>query len=201
MFSLPRSPPPPIYIYLCLTNNGSFPSDSVTAVSVVRLYYLQQHLVDKDPDANFSLGFCVSAIECNLAIITASAPALWPLLRSWMPGVFNSLGPSYRKDNVDGEIEWSPGKGISGGGVTASMSGESFPLKHIKDVRGDNARGKTDIRASGMDDSDEEVLVHNGAGIMRTTDYSVARDDKGSLAASTRIRDPTSFWGGNRTVG
>lgn len=177
----------------CVNNvdNLTASLDSVTAVSVVRLYYLQQHLVDTDPDANFSLGFCVSAIECNLAIITACAPAMWPLLRSWMPGVFSSLGPSYRKNNADGDVELTSGRQMPQGGATATIGGSSFATRDIKDVRGDNACGQTDIRASKVDDSDEEALMHKGVGIMRTTDYSVARDDKSTIVTSTWIRDTT----------
>lgn len=36
-----------------------------------------------DPDANFSIGPSIAAIECNLAIVTACAPTLWPLMRRW----------------------------------------------------------------------------------------------------------------------
>ncbi|RYP52210.1 hypothetical protein DL769_010716 [Monosporascus sp. CRB-8-3] len=39
-----------------------------------------------DPDGKF--GFATSAIETNLAIITASAPTLRPLLRAWFPRLF-----------------------------------------------------------------------------------------------------------------
>jgi len=35
-----------------------------------------------------------SAIETNLSIITASAPALWPLARRWFPSIFRNLGLS-----------------------------------------------------------------------------------------------------------
>ncbi|EFQ32649.1 uncharacterized protein GLRG_07663 [Colletotrichum graminicola M1.001] len=56
----------------------------VTAVSIVRLYFVALSFVNVTPDKNFSLGFCVSQIECCLAITTASAPALWPLVRRWL---------------------------------------------------------------------------------------------------------------------
>ncbi|KAK1994115.1 integral membrane protein [Colletotrichum falcatum] len=56
----------------------------VTAVSIVRLYFVALSFTDVAPDKNFSLGFCVSQIECSLAITTASAPALWPLVRRWL---------------------------------------------------------------------------------------------------------------------
>ncbi|KAK1966038.1 integral membrane protein [Colletotrichum sublineola] len=56
----------------------------VTVVSIVRLYFVAISFTDVAPDKNFSLGFCVSQIECSLAITTASAPALWPLIRRWL---------------------------------------------------------------------------------------------------------------------
>lgn len=168
-----------------------FSLDSVTAVSIVRLYFLRQHLVDTSPDANYSVGFCVSAIECNLAIITACGPAMWPLLRTWMPGAFRSLGAGYQRNNAHGDIDWNTSRRVSHRGATATIGGTSFELNNIKDVRGDKARGKTEIRARAIDDSDEEVLMHPGTGIMMTTDYSVARGDKSSLATSSRTRDAT----------
>ena len=39
-------------------------------------------------DPTYNIGFVTSAIETNLALITASAPALMPLLKAWFPNVF-----------------------------------------------------------------------------------------------------------------
>lgn len=52
------------------------------------------------PDPTSSIGFVTSAIETNLFLITASAPALRPLLRAWFPKVFG-VG----RDEVDGATE------------------------------------------------------------------------------------------------
>ncbi|KAI1367052.1 hypothetical protein F5Y08DRAFT_327008 [Xylaria arbuscula] len=61
-----------------------------TITSMVRLALLVQGLfmleTSLNPDAN--IGFVTSAIETNLALITASAPALRPLLRTWFPKIF-----------------------------------------------------------------------------------------------------------------
>ena len=51
-----------------------------------------------NPDAN--IGFVTSAIETNLALITASAPALRPLLRTWFPKIFR-----VDRDGVTGNTE------------------------------------------------------------------------------------------------
>ncbi|KAI0480280.1 hypothetical protein GGR56DRAFT_687269 [Xylariaceae sp. FL0804] len=59
----------------------------VTIASIVRLVLLVQgiFMLGTIIDVNGSIGFVTSAIETNLAIITASAPALRPLFRAWFP--------------------------------------------------------------------------------------------------------------------
>ncbi|KAH8894864.1 hypothetical protein GQ53DRAFT_715529, partial [Thozetella sp. PMI_491] len=64
----------------------------VTITSIVRLAILVQGLFGllKLSDPTFNIGFVTSGIEVNLAIITASAPALRPLFRAkdrggWFP--------------------------------------------------------------------------------------------------------------------
>lgn len=47
-----------------------------------------------DRDPTYNIGFVTSAVETNLALITASAPALMPLLRSWFPSLFGGGGES-----------------------------------------------------------------------------------------------------------
>jgi hypothetical protein len=108
-----------------------------------------------------------------------------------MPGIFRSLVGGYQRNNADGDVDWSSSRRLSHAGATATIGGSSFALDNVKDARGDKARGKTEIRARAMDESDEEVLMHQGTGIMRTTDYSVARGDKSSQASSSQIQDAT----------
>jgi hypothetical protein len=52
------------------------------------------------------------------------------------------------------------------------MGGTTFVLR---DMRGDKARGRTEIRGRTPQESEEEIMTFDG--IMRTTDYSVARDN------------------------
>lgn len=68
-----------------------YPS-SVTIVSFVRMYYVLQLYYLKTEDRHWAIGYVCSCVEINLAIITASVPALWPLARRWYPGAFESLG-------------------------------------------------------------------------------------------------------------
>ena len=167
-----------------------------------------------NPDLNYSLGFCVSAIEVNLAIITASGPALWPLVRSWMPRFFTSMGPSNGAYQMNADVEWTPngqhrrtgagngsklGTGIHSSRVVGGGVGGDSTRIGLKDVRGDRSWARMDIR-SDLADSDEEVLTQHGPGILRTTDYSVTRDDD-SRRLGSRGNDGSDIIGKRSSAG
>ncbi|OHE92260.1 integral membrane protein [Colletotrichum orchidophilum] len=142
----------------------------VTAVSVVRLVFLAKNFTDKSLDANFSLGFCVSSIECNLAIITASAPALWPLIRRWMPQLKSSKDQGYYSHKYHTGRQGWVRTGDSHQDVPATVNG-TIGLRELS-----NRHAKTGVHshASFARDSDEELM--NGTGIMRTTNFAVSRE-------------------------
>ncbi|KAI1754328.1 hypothetical protein F4782DRAFT_51049 [Xylaria castorea] len=73
-----------------------------TITSIIRLVLLIQGLfmLKTTLSADANIGFVTSAIETNLALITASAPALRPLLRSWFPKLFH-----VDRDEVIGNTE------------------------------------------------------------------------------------------------
>ncbi|XXG97465.1 hypothetical protein Hte_003767 [Hypoxylon texense] len=152
----------------------------VTIVSVVRLYFLTQNLNDTSPDKNFSLGFCVSSIECNLAILTASAPALWPLIRRWVPHLKSSNGQSYY-----GHGKYGDGTSHTQKGYIRTTDGPERGIG-LKDLNG--RRIHTDIRSAR--DSDEEILT--GTGIMRTTQFTVSTEDDYSHSTTSRNLDGTN---------
>lgn len=63
----------------------------VPAVGTYRLVLLYQSFFEPPPaDPTYSIGLTSSVIECNLAIVTASAPALRGLFRCWFPQLFAS---------------------------------------------------------------------------------------------------------------
>ncbi|KXX79266.1 hypothetical protein MMYC01_203987, partial [Madurella mycetomatis] len=67
----------------------------VTLVSGLRLFFVIRTWyfpVDEDKDRHYSLGYTTTTIEVNLAIVTATIPALWPLARRWFPSLFDSMG-------------------------------------------------------------------------------------------------------------
>ncbi|KAI1099485.1 hypothetical protein F4804DRAFT_321799 [Jackrogersella minutella] len=141
----------------------------VTVVSIVRLYFLAQNFHDTSPDKNFSLGFCVSSIECNLAILTASAPALWPLIRRCMPRFKSTRGRSYYGHHKYG------GASHAQQGYIRTTDGADSGIG-LKDMSG--RRVHTEVRSAR--DSDEEILT--GTGIMRTTKFTVSTEDSQSRA-------------------
>ncbi|KAI1281240.1 hypothetical protein F5Y07DRAFT_290810 [Xylaria sp. FL0933] len=73
-----------------------------TITSIARLVLLVQGLfmLKTNLSADANIGFVTSAIETNLALITASAPALRPLLRTWFPKIFR-----VDRDEVVGNTE------------------------------------------------------------------------------------------------
>jgi hypothetical protein len=64
---------------------------SVTVTSVLRLYFISRVWYAKSEDIHCSLGYTLSTIEMNLAIVTATIPTLWhwsvsrssPCLNRW----------------------------------------------------------------------------------------------------------------------
>ncbi|KAI1652289.1 uncharacterized protein F4817DRAFT_355643 [Daldinia loculata] len=138
----------------------------VTVVSVVRLYFLAQNFHDQSPDKNFSIGFCVSSIECNLAILTASAPALWPLIRRWVPHLKSTGDRSYYGHHKYG------GASHAQQGYIRTTDGPDNNNIGLKDM--DSRRTRTEVRSAR--DSDEEILT--GTGIMRTTQFTVSTEDE-----------------------
>lgn len=144
--------------------------DRVTVVSIIRLYFLAQNFTDMNPDKNFSIGFCVSSIECNLAILTASAPALWPLIRSWVPGLASTHDRSYGPQKYGSAGHRQQGWIRTHDGPPRTTD-SSYALKEMG-----GSKLRTEVRSAR--DSDEEILT--GTGILRTTQFSVSNDDEES---------------------
>lgn len=156
----------------------------VTIVGAIRLWLLYGYLRSRasgftSPDPTFNLGFTSSCIEGNLAIITASIPALWPLGRLWFPNFFARIGAAYPR----GHSKSTSSKGTRSGGsgrdkrvVTIGGSsqhyhsdGSSFIMKPVRGY------GHTEIRSSTPEGSEEEIMAYNG--IVRTMTVQVKSDD------------------------
>lgn len=116
----------------------------------------------------YSLGPTTSIIEGNVAIVTASVPALWPLFRQWFPRLFAKLGGTYGS-GPSGDISYKKGSRqlvTIGGSGHKTLDDNSFVMKPIRGV------GRTDIRSYTPSGSEEEIMRHD-AGIMRTTNVEI----------------------------
>lgn len=153
----------------------------VTIVGIVRLVFIYQAFFQPPgADPTYTLGFCTSAIETNLAIITASAPALRPLFRQWFPRLFST--------NTNGGSGYPDTYGLSGNHRSRVTAGRSehhhsmTPGMVLKDLK-DKSQFK--VRSHSPSASEEEIMTYNG--IMRTTavrvSYAAEEDTKDDLRA------------------
>jgi hypothetical protein len=123
-----------------------------------------------DSDYTYTIGFTTSAIETNLAIITASAAAMKPLFKRWFPRLFSTMSAS--GGYTDGPYGFGTGKN------TRKGKASSHGTKHKSIVRSNHApfemkgmRGLTEIQSADRDGSEEEIMTYNG--IVKTTNVSV----------------------------
>ncbi|KAK8138284.1 hypothetical protein PG984_001664 [Apiospora sp. TS-2023a] len=164
-----------------------------TLVGISRLVLLVRglYVVLDQPDPASNISFVIIAIEANLSIITASAPALRPLLRAWFPSSSSSSSfksrrggsgttaatrqQSERRDTT--AVSAATDKMVLGAGAAArigrmrsaaSSSRRSDDESPILPVRGDVTR--TDFvaqycpptpRADTNDDAEEEKGAHH----------------------------------------
>ncbi|OIW31727.1 hypothetical protein CONLIGDRAFT_237473 [Coniochaeta ligniaria NRRL 30616] len=145
----------------------------VTIVGIVRLVFIYQAFFNAPgADPTYTLGFCTSAIETNLAIVTASAPALRPLFRKWFPRLFST--------NTGGASGYPDTYGLSGNHRSRVTAGRSdhrsmTPGMALKDLK-DKSQFK--VRSHSPSASEEEIMTYNG--IMRTTAVRVSYADEES---------------------
>ncbi|KXJ87472.1 hypothetical protein Micbo1qcDRAFT_197807 [Microdochium bolleyi] len=153
----------------------------VTAAGVARLLIIYQGFFATAPSADptYSIAFTSSAIETNLAIITASAPMLRPLLVQWFPRMFASSKGTSAGNGYNGT-----GSGYAQQSTLRSKPGHrSTPYGtgvsgiRLQDISKSKGRHHTEIRGDSPTGSEEEIMTYNG--IMRTTNYTVTVDKDG----------------------
>ncbi|KAK4668502.1 uncharacterized protein QC764_707900 [Podospora pseudoanserina] len=167
----------------------------VTITSVVRLVLLVQGLFNltalSDPTSN--VGFVTSAIETNLALITASAPALRPIFRRRERGGWlgrSTIAPATTNGAPDLEsgqksVGWdkanrssSPARSVRakfgrGGsklsrGGRARRGGRGGKLRPIITRVITTTEQQQELRSSSPRESEEQTMTRNG--IMRVSD-------------------------------
>ncbi|RDW85700.1 hypothetical protein BP5796_04025 [Coleophoma crateriformis] len=154
----------------------------VTVIGIARLVIIAQGFfpsgaVNSDP--TYNIGFTTSAMETNVAIITANAPALKPLFKKWFPRLFSSNGNPYSSGPYAGAGSSAYGirksvRATHTGGAGLRSGHGGFVLKDMK--------GRSEIRSTNRGDSEEEIMTFDG--IVKTTDVSVRYMDSRQVANS-----------------
>ncbi|KAH7165982.1 hypothetical protein EDB81DRAFT_918200 [Dactylonectria macrodidyma] len=148
----------------------------VTVMSILRLAWIVETSYFQDPtsddyDPTYDIRFTYSAVETNLAIITASAPALRPLFLKWFPRFFSALKSSGQKySNEQYGRSTGTRRSRAGTAVRSNHHNGPFPLKDIK--------GRSEIRGHSPTNSEEEIMTYNG--ILKTSEVAVHYGNRGA---------------------
>lgn len=174
----------------------------VPAVGCYRVaLLLQQGLRGRPPpaDPSYTIGIASSAVECNLAVITASAPALRGLSRRWFPRMF-SRGASRRPPGAAPTYYGGGGKSahLASGPAAqqqqqrsaAGSRGSSYALRDLGGGKdGSDARVHAGVRGWTPTGSDDDILA---GGIVRTTTVTVHRAGE-ETPGETRLDSPSTL--------
>lgn len=106
----------------------------------------------------------LNVVEVNVAIVSASAPALRPLFRTWMPSIFAGSSGRYLSGKKSQYPEYVNSHFASNNRHT-SVAGGGIALKSMG--RGTNKSQHTECRSVSPTGSEEEIMTYNG--ILRTT--------------------------------
>ncbi|KAG9254742.1 uncharacterized protein F5Z01DRAFT_92364 [Emericellopsis atlantica] len=152
----------------------------VTVVSCIRLVLLvnwfnQFYAGLGSKDIYYSFGWAVSPIECNLAIIAASIPALWPLFRQAFPSIFSDLNSSYQGHAQPANTSRATGFRSNlarpmGASRLHDDTDDGFVMKSM------HANGQVDCRATTPTGS-QDGIIDVKDGIVRTTDVEMTYED------------------------
>lgn len=159
-------------------------SGSVTVIGILRLVAFRRAFIDPSYDFMNTWGPAYSQIESDLAIISACAPALRPLLSSWFPKLFQSEqswgAENYFKNTVGGS---RGGSKMSKSGNRPGTIPDAFQLQDMGHTR-------TEIRGESPNGSEEEIMTSNG--IMKKTQVrsrlsSIMRASSGDKADYAKV--------------
>ncbi|TDZ29896.1 hypothetical protein C8035_v003779 [Colletotrichum spinosum] len=136
-------------------------------VAIIRVHELRKKFFNLDPgyDSRDGVGDTYSTIEVNLSIIAACVPALRPLFRKWMPGMFSNKSGNDNGVYNSHYARYGTGTGTGiGSKHQRNTVSNGFPLKDMRSMH-------TEIRGHSPDGSEEEIMTYNG--IIKTTNLPV----------------------------
>lgn len=156
---------------------------SVTLISTMRFVFMYMlFYYDTRPIRYYTMSFCLSSVETNLAIVCACAPTLRGLVRSWFPR-FLGLAPVVA-DADDDDVFAPESKSPTAASTSArdsvrrSRVGDGA-FAYPKDGRGRVLCSHAEVEGLGITPSEEDIMRSNG--ILRTTDVVVKHGDEKSL--------------------
>lgn len=148
-----------LFFPFSLSSSRMLTSPSVTAISIVRLvFFYKAFFLPANSDPTYSLAFCLSAIEVNLAIVCASAPSLRGLVRYWFPHFFSSNRANYNYDYryrygyPDGSGRGQHGGHGQPGGRACHIYGTGSVSTKITSRWKDGGRGRGSGKGGGSSD-------------------------------------------------
>ncbi|KAI3544972.1 hypothetical protein CABS03_09907 [Colletotrichum abscissum] len=163
---------------ICVFLVGAVSSTSVTVVAIIRLvaiYKLFYVPPDPNKDPFYDIGVVYNTVEVNLAIVSASAPALRPMFRKWWPKLFGAI--SSGKTGSSGLKYY----GNSSRPRNTVREGDNITLK---DMRMTRSQHHTEIRSTSPSGSEEEIMTYNG--IVRTTNVNLTYESNTSVGDDSR---------------
>ncbi|KAK1754735.1 hypothetical protein QBC47DRAFT_225254 [Echria macrotheca] len=184
----------------------------VTIIGIIRFVFLYMLFYsDVRTIPNYSMSFCLSAVETNLAIICACAPTLRGLVRSWFPSSRRTLSKIFFSPNKDDDgnpIISETSKTNTSTAAAATSAGAAgiggtekdrevvrekknmtmAEFGYPKDGRGRVLCSHAGVEGLGLTPSEEDIMRSNG--ILRRTDVVVEHGDERSLTRSESVEDP-----------
>ncbi|PWW80192.1 hypothetical protein C7212DRAFT_349645 [Tuber magnatum] len=143
-----------------------------SVVRITALYKGQQILAANGDKAYVAIYVLLwSQVEVNFGIITASAPALKPLVHSILQSTSHSK-PSYAQNVI----------GYAG---TGQRSGRGVPLRSLGCREANRLHGNTTVIDGGPSESQEDIVI-KGDGIVRTVEVKVDMEADGRSEDSIR---------------
>ncbi|KFY08617.1 hypothetical protein V492_06071 [Pseudogymnoascus sp. VKM F-4246] len=154
---------------------------SVTIVAIVRFVELYRLFYVPNPDGDpfHSIGITLSTVEANIAIISATIPALRPLGRLLMPTLFagSSANYNYNTSRSGGNLRSDNPAVYNRHGTSVSIA--------MKSMRDGSQAKHTECRSVSPNDSEEEIMTYHG--IVKSTDVRVQFDSENDDGASSRM--------------
>lgn len=136
---------------------------SVIVFSILRLSSLANlYYGNPSADPTYKIDFVYSTIECNLAIISASVPPLYGMLKRWFPRMFPTVNGSSARTSS----RRLDGVGEAGSYALKTIGGSAMGAKGLAGL---SSGRSAHVRVGSLTASEAEILGRDG--IVKTTQF------------------------------